>query len=559
MNTLNTKIIQEIEAYLTEANLRNDQILVNCARENHGWIRLELLSRYKTLSSYSYDKILHALQNTQSNEIELSTFEPRCIRRRYQIFGNNNTRTVIIHGLPHDVRLCTKSTTCATEQILFCQNSPTNPSKSIKQSIVHNKFSYDFYKPDHLLKQIHKCIIISVLNPHCFTIQLSQDAFEFDRFQRQINTFYNTINDKQYNITLEQIQINLCVICCDTKSTNENRIWNRSQILDFDPSDNTVNLFHVDLGTWEEYVPINRLRHITQHFHQYQVFSLTCRLAQILPRNNEHDQLIWTNEATQQFLSVIDEAVPEIEFVSIARNDEHQIKDHDLSIHPVVALYNRLGEILQLSLTESCTTSTNSSVISSSSTSSRLNIKLIHVNTFNRREYSNQSHKLPIIFVRYKDTILMPDFNICTLLKTINSKIDISAIENYATATKSNCVHITLESDFDIFSQLNSLNNIEHSNNIALYPMDFVNYILRQYHFQKANVFLALENAQSHVSDLTRWFATDNELNISSTPISNDSVRFDQLNDQRVSLSPVSQRPSNLIRLPFSNRLINPM
>ena len=199
-------------------------------------------------------------------------------------------------------------------------------NKSIKndangnQKIVFNKFSYKFYRPDHLLNQTHECIIISVLNPYCFTIQFKQDALEFDKFQREINDFYNTIDDKQYSIIPEQIRINLCVMCSDSKSSDKEKIWNRSQILDFDSSDNTVNLFYVDLGTWDEYVPINRLRHITDHFHHHQVFSITCRLAHILPLNEENDQLTWTDDATNQFLAVIDEVQPEIELLSVALN-----------------------------------------------------------------------------------------------------------------------------------------------------------------------------------------------------------------------------------------------
>ena len=98
------------------------------------------------------------------------------------------------------------------------------------------------------------------------------------------------------------------------------KIWNRTQILDFDSSDNTVNLFYVDLGTWEEYVPINRLRHITDRFHQHQVFSIPCRLAHILPINNENDQVTWTDEATNQFIAVIDQVIPEVEFLSFGSN-----------------------------------------------------------------------------------------------------------------------------------------------------------------------------------------------------------------------------------------------
>ncbi len=39
--------------------------------------------------------------------------------------------------------------------------------------------------------------------------------------------------------------------------------------------------------------------------------------------------------------------------------------------------------------------------------------------------------KLSIIFIHYQKTILIPDFNICTLLKLINSNIDIDIIEDY--------------------------------------------------------------------------------------------------------------------------------
>ena len=71
-----------VEAYITEDNLTSDKTIGNCARENDGWIRLELLSRCNKLSQYSYDTILHALYVAPSNIIQLSTFDPRCIRRR---------------------------------------------------------------------------------------------------------------------------------------------------------------------------------------------------------------------------------------------------------------------------------------------------------------------------------------------------------------------------------------------------------------------------------------------------------------------------------------------
>jgi hypothetical protein len=219
---------------------------------------------------------------------------------------------------------CLKSSTCATEQILFCQNTTDNKlSKALEyqnQPIVSNRLSYEYYIPDHLLKQTFECMIIAALNPHCFTIQLKQDAIEFDKFQREMNEFYNEIDDKQYFVTPEQIRINLCVICADPKSSDNDKIWNRSQILEFDSTDHTVNLFYVDLGTWDEYVPINRLRHLIDNFHRHLVFSLTCCLAHISPLNDKKDNITWPDDATDQFLAVIDQVLPEIELLSFGKD-----------------------------------------------------------------------------------------------------------------------------------------------------------------------------------------------------------------------------------------------
>lgn len=221
-------------------------------------------------------------------------------------------------------KVCLQSDRCATEQILFCQNISNKrtieDTKNEKQKIVHNRFSYELNRPDRFLKSRLECVVISALNPYYFTIQLREDAVEFDRFQRNINDFYNKTNDQRYVVKPEQIRVNLCVICSDAKSTNTEKIWTRSQILDFDPTDNTVNLFYVDFGTWEEYVPIHRLRHITDYFHRHLVFSITCRLANIQPLNNGDDELAWTDDATEQFLAVVGQLPSEIELLSYSSN-----------------------------------------------------------------------------------------------------------------------------------------------------------------------------------------------------------------------------------------------
>jgi hypothetical protein len=60
---------------------------------------------------------------------------------------------------------------------------------------------------------------------------------------------------------------------------NEKKIGNHSHILDYDSMNNTMNLFYVDLGTWNEYVSITYLQNITDSFHQHLLFSISSRLA----------------------------------------------------------------------------------------------------------------------------------------------------------------------------------------------------------------------------------------------------------------------------------------
>jgi hypothetical protein len=62
-----------------------------------------------------------------------------------------------------------------------------------------------------------------------------------------------------------------------------------------------------------------------------------------------------------------------------------------------------------------------------------------------------------------------------------------------------------------MFTQLSSLIDIQYSNSIGLYTLDFVDYILKHHNFRVANVWFALENAK-HASDLALWFTMDNEV-----------------------------------------------
>jgi len=226
-------------------------------------------------------------------------------------------------------------------------------------------------------------MIIAALNPHCFTIQLKQDAIEFDKFQREINDFYNEIDDKEYLVTPEQIHINLCVICADPKSSDNDKIWNRSQILDFDSTDNTVNLFYVDLGTWVEYVPINRLRHLIENFHRHLVFSLTCRLAHISPINTDKDNLTWQDDATDQFLAVIDQVLPEIELLSFGIDGCFQANLFVINSGQYVCVNDYMIHIKKAKvIVQSATTDDNNQTIDKVSDALRLNIAIFSERLF---------------------------------------------------------------------------------------------------------------------------------------------------------------------------------
>lgn len=58
-------------------------------------------------------------------------------------------------------------------------------------------------------------------------------------------------------------------------------------------------------------------------------------------------------------------------------------------------------------------------------------IKLIYIKRTNIHQQLHIEQKLPLIFVYHQRSILIPDFNICILLKIINPNIDIDIIHDY--------------------------------------------------------------------------------------------------------------------------------
>ena len=109
--------------------------------------------------------------------------------------------------------------------------------------------------------------------------------------------YYNSIDDLQ--IPSEYLRQNLlCVTYDETISA-----WNRSQIMEYDLNADTVNVFYVDLNSWEENVSRSRLRFILTKYSSRSVCVLTCRLASIAPVN--HDDHQWKDVVSQTFQNVV--------------------------------------------------------------------------------------------------------------------------------------------------------------------------------------------------------------------------------------------------------------
>ena len=67
-------------------------------------------------------------------------------------------------------------------------------------------------------------------------------------------------------------------------------------------NEDTVNVFYVDLNSWEENVPRSRLRFILTKYSSRAVCILTCRLASIAPVNHE---LQWNDVVSKTFQNVV--------------------------------------------------------------------------------------------------------------------------------------------------------------------------------------------------------------------------------------------------------------
>ena len=147
--------------------------------------------------------------------------------------------------------------------------------------------------------------------------------------------------------------------------------------MEYDSIDDTVNVFYVDLNTWEEHVPRSRLRFILTKYSSRPVYVITCRLASINssddvasktfqnvvqnrqcdiePLYKGRDNTFYVNlfvahdEAyvcINDFLIHCKMAKP-INDISNEKNLVYMLDDHGRPMQPMIACYWKAGEYVQ--------------------------------------------------------------------------------------------------------------------------------------------------------------------------------------------------------------------
>ncbi|CAF4120036.1 unnamed protein product [Rotaria socialis] len=434
-----------------------------------------------------------------------------------------------------------------TEQILFCQNGIDNvniSSENSKSAFTKpfNKNSYSLtnetlmvditsngykYETSSLkLNVIQQCCIISIISPFAFTIQLTKDLIESDSFFKTMNDYYNSIEDLY--VSTEYLRKNLlCVTWDETVST-----WNRSQIMEYDLIDDTVNVFYVDLNSWEEHVPRSRVRFILTKYSSRPVYLLTCRLASIAPLNNNNQ---WNDVASKTFQNVVHNCQCDVEplykgrdntfYVNLfASHDEayvcindflihcnmakpfdditnektqiYMLDDNGQPMHSMIALYWKAGETMREA--ESCVKKQDGDYRSSESielfsTKYTSIIKVVMINEYDK-----------FIFARYNSYIMLPSFTISNILHGINEE----QIKNLANKFGFKPIVIDSLSHPLLCSQLtNLISSTLTGTRISLYSIDCVRKIFQLSHYTQANVYNLLDRARlaEASDDVTFW------------------------------------------------------
>ena len=124
--------------------------------------------------------------------------------------------------------------------------------------------------------------------------------------------------------------------------------------MEYDLTEDTVNVFYIDLNSWEENVSRSRIRFILTKYSCRPVYLLTCRLASIAPLNTNTNQ--WNDVVLKTFQNVVYNCQCDVEplykrcdevfYVNLfAQHDEAYVCINDFLIHckmarPIADLMN---------------------------------------------------------------------------------------------------------------------------------------------------------------------------------------------------------------------------
>ena len=111
--------------------------------------------------------------------------------------------------------------------------------------------------------------------------------------------------------------------------------------MEYDLNEDTVNVFFVDLNSWEENVSRSRIRFILTKYSSRPVYLLTCRLASIASLNNDNQ---WNDVVSNTFQNVVHNCRCDVEplyktcdntfYVNLfAPHDEAYVCVNDFLIH----------------------------------------------------------------------------------------------------------------------------------------------------------------------------------------------------------------------------------
>ncbi|UJR25019.1 hypothetical protein I4U23_006380 [Adineta vaga] len=441
-----------------------------------------------------------------------------------------------------------------TEQILVCQNGidhmNINTTK-IKDSLFKKSFDEEIstssneiliadvnsneykYETSSLeLNLIQQCCIVSIISPYAFTIQLNRDLVECDAFFKVMNDYYNSIDD--LNISKEYIRTNLLCVTWDPIAL----AWNRSQIMEYDLIDDTVNVFFVDLNSWEEHVPRSRIRFILTKYSSRPVYLLTCRLAAIGPLTN-NDTNEWNDVVLKTFQNVVGNCQCDVEplykgrdntfYVNLfAAHDEAYVCINDFLIHckmarpiddisneknliytldskgrpmhSMMALYWKAGEVMHEK--ESCTKKLHNdqrSSVSDDSFQTKYSlpdlplIKVVMLNSYEK-----------IVFARYNSYIMLPWFTISNILHGLDEE----NIKQFINKFSFKPIIIDPLSHPLLCSQLLKLTSKSClSSQISLYSIDCIRKLLQIYQYTQTNIYDLLDRARlaEASDDISFW------------------------------------------------------